>query len=285
MFISPWLMGLVFFIAGPMIYSMYLSLTEYTLLNPPFFIGLENYIELFKDPRFIKSLKVTGYYTFVGVPLRLGIALAIAILLNKVKYGQNLLRTVFYLPSVVSGVAVVILWKWLFNPEIGLINYILRFFGFSGPGWLYDPVWALDALVIMSLWGVGGAIVIFLAGLQGIPDRLYEAAKIDGAGAWKTLRNITIPMLSSTIFFNLIMGVIGSFQVFTSAYVATEGGPLDSTLVTVLYLYKKAFGELQMGYASAMAWVLFAIILIFTLLVIRSSSLWVFYETEVKEGK
>ncbi len=279
--ISPWLIGFLVFVAGPMFYSMYLSLTRYTMLNPPTWIGLENYRNLFRDSRFLKSLQVTATYTFVGVPLRLLFAFVVSLMLNNIRRGKNFLRTVYYVPSVVSGVAVVVLWRWLFNPEVGLINHILSWFGIQGPGWLYDPDWALPALIIMSLWGVGREVVIFLAGLQGIGEQLYEAARIDGADGWRCLLHITIPMISPTIFFNLVMGIIGSFQVFTDAYVATQGGPMDATLMTVLYLYGQAFGNLRMGYASAIAWVLFVIIMFFTALVFKSSSLWVFYETEI----
>ena len=279
--VSPWLVGFVVFVAGPMVYSMYLSMTRYTMLNPPSWIGLANYTNLLRDARFLKSLRVTATYNFVGVPLRLIFAFAIALMLNNIRRGKDFIRTVYYLPSVVSGVAVVVLWRWLFNPEVGLVNHILGWFGIQGPGWLYDPDWALPALIIMSLWGVGRDVVIFLAGLQGIGVQLYEAARIDGAGGWQCLRYITVPMISPTIFFNLVMGIIGSFQVFTDAYVATQGGPMDATLVTVLYLYLQAFGNLRMGYASAIAWVLFVIIMFFTLLIIRSSTVWVFYETEI----
>jgi len=281
--ISPWLIGFLIFIAGPMIASIIISLTEWTLLRPPEFVGLQNFRELFNDGRFIQSLRVTARYTFISVPIKISLALFIAILLDKIKHFKNTLRTVFYLPSVVSGVAVVVLWIWMFNPEIGIINYLLGLVGISGPAWLYDPDWALEALIIMSLWGIGREIVIFLAALQGVPDMLKEAARIDGANSLQVFWKVTIPIISPAIFFNLIMDLIGSFQVFTSAYVATEGGPLDSTLVTVLYLYQQAFQELKMGYASAIAWVLFFIILVFTLMVFKSSSLWVYYESEIKE--
>jgi multiple sugar transport system permease protein len=191
-------------------------------------------------------------------------------------------RTVFYLPTVTSGVAVSILWVWLFNPQFGLINYLLRLVGLPAPGWLVDPVWSKPAFILMSLWGVGGTAVIFLAGLQGVPRSLYEAAEIDGANTWQKFWNVTIPMMSSVIFFNLIMGVIGSFQVFTSAYVMTRGGPQNSTLFYVLYLFKKGFGMLQMGYAAAMAWILFLIILILTLIQFRLAERWVYYEGEAR---
>ncbi len=282
--ISPWIIGFLVFIAGPMLASVVISLTEWSLLRDPVFVGLDNYRNLFRDSRFTQSLRVTARYTLISVPIKILLALIIAMLLDRIKYFRNALRTVFYLPSVVSGVAVVVLWIWMFNPEIGLINYLLGLVGIPGPRWLYDPNWALEALIIMSFWGIGREIVIFLAALQGVPDRLREAAMIDGANSLQVIRNVTIPMISPAIFFNVVMDMISSFQVFTDAYVATEGGPLGATRVTVLYLYQQAFQQLRMGYASAIAWILFFIILFFTLLVFKSSSLWVYYESEVKGG-
>jgi multiple sugar transport system permease protein len=193
-------------------------------------------------------------------------------------------RTLYYMPSVVSGVAVAILWAWMFNPEFGLINSGLALIGIKGPRWVFSQQWALPAFVIMSLWGVGGNMLLYLAGLQGIPTPLYEAAKIDGANAFRCFLSITIPMMTPTIFFNLVMNFIGSFQIFTQSYIMTQGGPNNATLTMVLLLYRKGFQQFRFGYASAIAWVLFAIVFVFTILLLKSSELWVFYEGEIKKG-
>lgn len=285
--ISPWLIGFIVFTAGPMIASLALSFTEWDILTPPEVVGLKNYVTMFtKDPDFWQSLKVTSVYTVFSVPLRLLTALFLAMLLNEATRGVGLFRTIFYLPSIVASVAAAVLWGWIFNPRFGPINGALRLFGIKGPTWFSDPKWALWGLVIMSTWGVGGEMLIFLAGLKGIPRQLYEAAEIDGAGALARFFKITIPMLSPTIFFNLVMSLIGSFQSFDAAYIistgrgGTLGGPLKSTLFYMLHLYANAFSLFKMGYASALAWVLFLIILGLTLLMIRSSALWVYYAGE-----
>lgn len=277
--ISPWLIGLMLFVLGPMVASLVFSFTRWDLLSPPRLVGLRNYERiLLRDPLFWQSLKVTIKYTLLYVPLDMIGGLAIALLVNQKVRGISVFRTVFYLPSVLAGVAYVVLWMWIFNPEAGLINTILRFFGVQGPRWLADPDWALPALLIMSLWGVGRSMVIYLAGLQDIPLHLYEAAEIDGANRWQSFWRITLPLLTPAIFFNLVLSIISTFQTFTSAFVATDGGPLDSTLFYVLYLYRQAFQFFNMGYASALAWVLFALILVFTLMIVRSSDRWVYYE-------
>ena len=214
------------------------------------------------------------------MPIGTALALLIAVLLNQNVNGQGLFRTVYYLPSVVSGVAVAILWQWIYHPDFGLINAMLGLIGIDGPRWLYSREWALPALILMTLWGVGGSMLIFLAGLQGIPTELYDAAHVDGAYAWRRFINVTIPMLTPTIFFLVILSIIGSYQVFTNAFVMTEGGPGSATLMLVLLLYRVAFEQFQFGFASAIAWLLFAIIMVFTLLVIRSSSFWVYYAGE-----
>lgn len=243
------------------------------------FIGFKNYLDLFRiDPLFWQSLKVTGIYTLIGVPLRLALALAIALLLNQKIKALALFRTIYYLPTVVSGVAVAVLWSWVFNGEFGILNYVLSKFGIQGPMWLADINWALPALIIMSLWGIGAPMIIFLAALQGVPTQLYEAAQLDGANTFQKFLKITIPLISPVIFFNLIINIIASFQVFTQAYIMTEGGPAHATLLYVFYLFKNGFEEFHMGYASAMAWILFFIILAFTLLIFKSSSTWVHYE-------
>ncbi len=278
--ISPWLIGFLIFTLIPMCMSFYLSFTDYELMKQSNWIGFGNYSRLFKDRLVGVALYNTVYYVFISVPLRLFLALILAVLLNQKIKGTTVFRTLFYLPSVTSSVAMALLWIWLFNPDFGLINYLLSFLGVKGPGWLVDPTWSKPALIIMSLWGVGPTMVIFLAGLQGIPESLYEAAVLDGASNFRRFINITIPLLSPVILFNLLIQVIQSFQVFTSAYVMTGGGPVDSTLFYVLYLFKVAFQFLEMGYGSALAWIFFVIILIFTIIQMKLSSYWVYYESE-----
>lgn len=280
--ISPWIIGFIVFILGPMIASLVLSFTQWDILTPPQWIGFGNYTQMMQDPLFWQSLKVSLLYAVMAVPLGLLVSLGMAVLLNQNVRGMRLFRTIFYLPSVVSGVAVLILWLYIFNPDVGLLNAILGDFGIKGPAWIFSPTWALPSMVIMSLWGAGGGMLIWLAGLKGIPDYLYEAAKIDGASTGQRFRYVTLPMLSPTIFFNLITGMIGALQAFSQAYVMTNGGPLNSTLFLNLYLFNNAFVDFNMGYASALAWVLFLIILVMSLIVIRSSSMWVYYEGERK---
>lgn len=283
LFILPWLLGFLIFVLAPVVASFYLSFSDYELFLPPRLVGWENYRTLIlEDPLFWKSLYNTLYYTVFAVPLGVIGSLLIAVLLNQELRGITIYRTVYYLPAVTSGVAVSLLWVWLFNPQFGLINAILARFGIPGPGWLVDPVWAKPSLILMSLWGVGGGMVIYLAGLQGIPVQLYEAAEIDGANTWTKFWKITLPMLSPVIFFNLIMGIINSFQVFTQAYVMTGGGPGDATTFYVLYLFRNAFNLLRMGYASAMAWILFIIVLVLTLLQFKFADQWVYYEGDLR---
>ncbi len=283
--ISPWLIGFLWYTGGPIIASIYFSFTDWNVLTPPKWAGLSNYVELFSvDPIFWVSLYNTAFYTVGHVPLTLLFALATAILVNqKVKF-VTLFRTIYYLPAVTAGVAVSILWLWIFNPDFGLINYALSLVGIQGPGWLFSKEWAKPALILMSAWGFGEAMVILLAGLQGVPTHLYEAAKIDGANVWDEFRHVTLPMLSPVIFFVIIVSIIGSFQVFTSVYVMTRGGPADATLMYVLQMYFKAFSDLKMGYTSAMAWILFTIILAFTLIQFRMASRWVYYEGDIRPG-
>ena len=276
--ISPWLVGLLLFVIGPMLVSLGISFTRWDLLTPPRFVGLRNYERMLNDPLFWQSLKVTALYTLLYVPTELVGGLALALLMNQRVPGIAVFRTIFYLPSVISGVAFVVVWMWIFHPEAGLLNLALAQVGIAGPRWLTDPRTALSALWLMSLWGLGRTAVIYLAGLKGVPKELHEAAVIDGATAWQAFRHITIPLLTPTIFFNLILSLIATFQTFTSAFVATNGGPLDATLFYVLYLYRQAFERFSMGYASALAWVLFVIILSLTLLVVRSADRWVYYE-------
>ena len=282
--ISPWLVGFVFVTAGPMIASIILSFFKYDIIHPAQFVGMQNYMHMAKsDPLFWQSLKVTTIYVLFGVPLTLGVSLAMALLLNNAVRGITIFRTIFYLPAVMSGVAVALLWQWVFNPNYGILNYLLEMVGIIGPNWLGDENWVVPAFIIMSLWGAGSGMVILLAGLQGIPTQLYEAARIDGATWWQEFFKITLPMLSPTLFFNLIMNIISSWQVFTPAYVMTQGGPNYGSLFYVFYLYRNAFVEFKMGYACALAWVMFFIILLCTLAVFKSSPLWVYYEAERRQ--
>ncbi len=358
MCILPWLVGFTTFTLGPMLFSIYIAMCDWDIINAPRFVGLANFQQaLFHDFRFITALRVTISYAMFALPLGMTGSLLVALLLNQNVKGMSWFRTIFYVPAILPGIATAMLWRWIFNPQYGILNLILgavnprlipvaaalspwpvaigvglvaaaliagkALQGLKGrtistglgifwlvlavpvggliavgwntgfgllkvtlggplPLWLADPMWALPAFILMSLWGVGGGMIIYLAGLQSIPTQLYEAADIDGANPIQKFRKITLPMLSPTIFFNLVMGVIGSFQVFTSSFVMTQGGPHYATLFYLLYLYQKAFQYFQMGYAASMAWILFVIILVCTLLVFKSSAGWVYYEGEVK---
>lgn len=279
-FIAPAVLGLLLFSIGPMLASLGLSFTSYDMLTNPVWTGVDNYSALFADPIFRKSLSVTLIYGVVSVPATMILALVLAILLNSKLPALKFFRSAYYLPSVISGVAVAMVWQWMFNGEYGLINAALAKVGIDGPSWLTDEQWALRALIFMSLWGFGGTMLIYLAGLQGVPKELYEAAKVDGASTFRQHLHVTVPMLSSVTLFNLIMGIINSLQVFAEPFVLTKGGPNNSTLLLSVYLYQNAFQYLKMGYASAIAWVAFAIIMVLTLLVFRSMPMWVHTETE-----
>ena len=276
--ISPWLIGFVAFTLVPMAISLYLGFTRWDLFSSPRWAGLENYARMVNDKLFWQALKVTTIYTLVYVPAEMIGGLSLALLVNQKVRGVGGFRTIFYLPSVLAGVAYVVLWMWIFNPQGGLLNTLLGYVGIQGPRWLIDPDWALPSLLLMTFWGWGRAMVIFLAGLQGVPAELYEAAAIDGAGDWAKLWRVTIPMITPTILFTLILSVISTFQTFTSAFVATNGGPLDATLFYVLYIYRQAFQFFRMGYAAALAWVLFLIVMALTLILFRSGQFWVYYE-------
>lgn len=281
--ILPWLLGFLLFTAGPMVFSLLLSLYEASLLKESVFVGLDNYQHLlFEYKLWGKALGNTAVYAFVAVPLNVVLGLMLAILLNQKVKGLAVWRTIFYLPAVVQGVAVSLLWIWLFHPNFGPISGILKTIGIRKPPlWIWSEEWAMPSLIIMSSWGVGGSMIIFLAGLQGVPQSLYDAASIDGANVMQRFRHITLPMMSPTMFFSLVMGLIGAWQMFTQSFIMTQGGPNNSTLTAVLLIYRKAFLQFHMGYASAMAWVLFVIVLSFTLVVFRSSAAWVFYEGEL----
>jgi multiple sugar transport system permease protein len=275
---SPWLLGFFIFLVGPMLASIFLSMTNYKMLKPPDWVGLANYQRMITDPLVYLSMKVTLTFTAFAVPIGMASALAIAVLLNQKIVASGIFRTIFYLPSVISGVAVALVFSWVFNYRFGILNYFLSLVGVDGPNWLGHPQWALWAFVVMSLWGIGGNVVIYLAGLQGVPVSLHEAAKIDGANAWLRFWTITLPLISPVILFTMVMGVIGSFQTFTQAYIMTAGGPANATMFYVLYLYKNAFNWFEMGYASALAWLLFVIILFCTLVMWTTSARWVYYE-------
>ena len=277
LFAVPWLLQFILFIVIPFAGSFWLSLTDYRFRDFPRMIWLENYVDLASDEVFVKSIFNTMYYTVFHVPGVMIISFFIAILLNQKVQGMPLFRTLFYLPTVTAGVATAMLWLVILQPN-GILNQALGLVGIPGPRWLTTTQWAMPGLIIMSFWTVGTTMILYLAGLQGIPQHLYEAASIDGAGQIRKLWHVTIPMMTPTIFLTLVLGIIGSWQVFTQALILTGGGPANSTLFVLLYLYRKAFLIFQMGYASAIAWVLFVIILIFTLVQFAVARRWVYYE-------
>jgi multiple sugar transport system permease protein len=278
LFAGPAILGFLIFAAGPVIISLMLSFTEYNILKPPTFIGLQNFITAFTDDElFWKAVRVTLFYTMIAVPLNLCVGFLIAVLMNQKIRGMGLYRTFWYMPAIVPAVANAVLWQWILNPDFGLLNLILAKFGIPGPRWLVVPNTAIPAFLLMNLWAVGGSMLIYLGGLQGIPVHLYEAVDIDGGNTWAKFRHVTLPMMTPVIFFNLIIGLIATFQVFTPAYVMTQGGPAYATHFYVLHLFKNAFQYLRMGYASALAWVLMVFVLLLTGLIFRTSN-WVYYE-------
>jgi multiple sugar transport system permease protein len=283
--LSPWLVNFFILVAGAMIFSFYLSFTKSDLLTGSDWVGLANYDRLFTGDKLIpQAFKVTAIYAFGAVPLNTALALCIALLLNQDIKAQGVWRMLYYMPSIVSGVAISLLWAWMFNPHFGLINAALIGLGVKEPpGWIYSQQWAMPAFIIMSLWGAGGNMLLYLAGLQGIPTPLYDAAKVDGANVLRRFIHVTLPMLSPTIFFNLVMNVIGSWQVFTQSFIMTQGGPNNATLTVVLLIYRKAFTQFRHGYGSAIAWALFVVIMALTALVLRSSRIWVYYEGELRK--
>jgi multiple sugar transport system permease protein len=282
-FISPWIIGFLVFTAGPMVVSLGLSFTDYDILNPPEYVGLKNYNRLLTDPRIELSLKNSFFYAALHVPLAMIVALTLALILNRVGKAAGFFRTAFYLPSITPAVAVGTLWLWILNPRIGLINRGLDLIGITGPGWTTDSDWIKPGIVLMSLWSVGSTVILYLAALRNVPIELYEAATIDGARAWGQFRHVTVPMISGTIFFTLVVNTIASLQIFTEVYTMFFGNMRSGTASSAglfynIYLFRQAFEFLHMGYASAMAWLLFVIILILTFIQIRVSKRWVYYE-------
>ena len=290
LFISPWIVGFLAFNLYPALASLYYSFTNFKILQSPRWVGLDNYTGLIHDPLFWKSLGNTVYLTVVGVPMAVVVALGIALLLNRKGIrGIGVFRTIFYLPVVIPGVAAAILWLFLLSPVNGLLNQSLRAVGIAGPGWFYDPAWAKNGIILMSIWAAGDVVIIYLGALQGVSRSLYEAAEVDGAGAWVKLRHVTIPMISPAILFNLITGAIASFQSFVQAFVISAGvgrgndgsigGVQNSLLFYGLDLYNNAFRYFQLGYASALAWILLVLILIATIVLLRASRNRVYYES------
>ncbi len=278
--IAPWIIGFIVFQAGPIIGAGVLSVADFNFGRGLTWVGFEHYKMMVEDPLVRQTLLNTIYYTFVSVPFGLVVAFSLAFLLNQKLRGSNFFRTIFFLPSVIQGVAVFILWGWIFNPRFGLINNLLKSIGITGPGWLHDEQWAMPTLILMSLWGVGWMMLIYLAGLQDIPQELYEASELDGASGWQKMRYITIPLLSPVTFFLFITGIIGSMQVFAPAYVLTRGGPNYSTTTIALLIYFAAFLWDRMGYAAALGMLLFIFILIITLIQFGVAKRWVYYASE-----
>jgi multiple sugar transport system permease protein len=284
-FITPAILGLLLFNFGPMLFSLGISFFKWDVVTPAEWIGFKNYTRLAKDPLVLKSLAVTAYYTLLTVPLTTVIGLLVASLLNTKVKMMSVFRTIFYIPSIVPAVASSALWMFLCNPMYGLLNNVLGIFGIPPQNWIYDPYMVIPSLSVIAVWGAGNTVIIYLAGLQGIPRHLYESIEIDGGNTFHKFFNITVPMISPIIFYNVVMGIIGSMQTFTQAYVMTEGGPDNASLFYVLLLYRTAFTNQEMGYASAMAWILFILVAILTFISFKSSNLWVFYEGGSKNGK
>jgi len=282
-FLLPWIVGYIAFSGGPILASAYLSLTKYNVLIPPRFIGLQNYVyALTQDDLFIPSIVKTFYFAILVVPPGIVLSLAIAVLLNQKLFWTALWRTMFFLPTLTPVVAAAILWRWMLNPDVGLVNYLLADVGIKGPGWLSSVEWAIPSLALIGLWtSVGGAqMIIFLAGLQNVPQDLVEAAHIDGAGAWTRFVHVTLPLVTPTVFFNLILGIIFSLRTFDIAFVATNGGPARATWFISLHIYQNAFVSFDMGYASALSWMFFLLLLVVTFVQFRLSGRWVFYAGE-----
>lgn len=281
-FILPWIIGFLAFVLGPLLFSLYGSFTNYNVTSRMDFIGFDNYKRMFTgDPLFWTSLYNTLYYVVFMVPLTTAGSILMAVLLNQHVPGTRVYRTIYYMPSVLSGVAVYMLWMQILSPETGLLNTLLGLIGIEGPAWLFDPVWTKPAIIIMKLWSVGGGMLLYLASMQGIPTQLYESAELDGANSWHKFRSITLPMITPVIFFDLVTSLIGGFQIFQEGYVMSQsgdGGPMNSLLFYNLHMWNKAFEVFDMGYAMAMAWILFIIVMILTALNLKYSKNWVYYE-------
>ena len=286
LFISPWILGFVFFTLGPLMFSLYMSLHDWPVVGERHFVGVQNYqVMLTQDPKFWHSLGVTAKFAAIFVPLNIALSFLLAVLLNVQVHGTALFRTAFYLPSVISGVALVMIWSWIYSKDYGLLNYGLSILGVDGPNWLGDPQWSIVAIIIASLWGLGGTMLILLAGLQSIPKELYEAARMSGVPGWAQVVHITLPMLSPMLLFTFITSLISAFQQLTIALLLTKGGPMNSTYFFAMYIYDNAFKFHDMGYAAAMSWVMFLIILVLSLTVLKYSAAWVHYEGEMKGGR
>jgi multiple sugar transport system permease protein len=284
LFISPWIIGFLGLLVGPMIYSIYLSFTDWDMFTTPTWVGLQNYKDLlFEDPIFWKVIWNTFYYALISVPLSMALSLFLANMLNKKIVFRKFFRTLVYLPHLIPIVAVALIFKMVLAPDAGPLNQALALIGIDGPNWLLDPTWVKPALVLMSLWQAGGGTILLLAGMNGIPKEFYEAAEIDGAGSLQQFWKITFPQLTPVIFFNLIMGIMGAFQIFAQVFILTSGGPDNASQMAVPMLFDEAFNFYHMGYASALAWLLFIVIMIFTAIAFGTSGKWVFYETEVRE--
>ena len=286
LFILPWVIGFLIFTCGPIVASLVLSFAEYDIVSPIQFIGLGNFKELFNDPLFYTSLSNTLYIVVLAVPLGMVVSFCLALLLNQKVRFMAAYRTAYFIPSIVPAVASAALWLYLLQPQWGLVNGFLELLGISGPGWLSSELWSKPAIILMMVWASGGTMIIYLAGLQDSPQVFYEAAEIDGANSWRKFWHITLPLMTPSIFFTLVLGMIGTFQIFAQIFVLTDGmgGPQNSTLVYMIYLYRNGFNFFRMGYASAMAWVLFILILVLTWLQFRTASRWVYYEAESAEG-
>ncbi|RIK42875.1 MAG: ABC transporter permease [Chloroflexi bacterium] len=280
LFASPFILGFLIFVAFPMGWALVLNFQRYNLLTPPVFVGMENINRLLADAKVGQSLWNTAYFAFVSVPLQLALAFGCAVLLNQPLRGRNYYRTALYLPVVVPIVVSAFIWQRAYHPEFGIINEVLKWFGIAPRAWLFEPALAKPAFIFMRIWVMGTQMVIFLAGLQNVPSHLLEAAALDGAGAWRKFWNVTVPILTPVIFFNLIVGIIGNFQVFAPALIMTKGGPEDATLFMVLYIYRNAFEYSRIGYAATLSWVLFAVVVVLTIIQFRLSGRWVYYETK-----
>ncbi|MGB3925425.1 MAG: sugar ABC transporter permease, partial [Caldicoprobacterales bacterium] len=278
-FALPWIMGLLLLYAYPLVSSIYYSFTKYNVVSPAYWVGFDNYIQLFWDPVFWVGIKNTLYYAAISVPLSVVLGIFLAMLLNTPIKGQGIFRTIFFIPTLVPVVATSIIWQWLLNPQFGLVNQLLAMAGINGPPWLGDPKWSKPSLILMAQWGIGNSIIIYLAGLQDISKDYDDAASVDGASGLRKVWSITLPLLTPVIFFNMVMGIINALQVFTLPYALTygTGNPANSLLFYSMYLYNNAFKYMNMGYASAMAWILFIVIMAITLLLFRSSNRWVYY--------